>query len=418
VSSNDVAIGPWALGEDNVHAQDNDVFQQTRRGGGRLLAAENIDLRDDGWPLLREGTVTKLSRAGALSMFSGAGMLLVQFGTQLHIVDDSGDVWASTPIVTKLRAGEPLKYAEHAGNVFWLNSEQTGRIIPPGISAPWGLPLPSAPKLRVTEGNMCHGTYMVAFAYEDEYGVEHGLSEISQQTIGINECTGGGTINTGLLIDAVGIDPRASRIRIYISEANGSELYFVKNATPSELPYAIRTGGYSPWADIQPVGLFMHPPQPGDGLFTWDGSIITYTNNMLFPSLGAAVHLYELGLMAEARPKPVLAGVGLKDGFWTTTEVGAFWTTGPMPSEWDTNQKDARVYAAGGFKLNARLMPALESDEMVALFVCETGLVAGFPGGVLQPLTQDRYHFDVKGKRANFALREQRGMRQVLFTLT
>jgi hypothetical protein len=89
-----------------------------------------------------------------------------------------------------------------------------------------------------------------------------------------------------------------------------------------------------------------------------------------------------------------------------------------MPSEWDTNQKDARVYAAGGFKFNARLMPALESDEMVALFVCETGLVAGFPGGVLQPLTQDRYHFDVKGKRANFALREQRGMRQVLFTLT
>lgn len=419
--SDNVDVGPWPLGVDNVHDADDAVFQQpskrAKRATARLQTGDNIDLRDDGWPLRRKGTVLAATGAAYRSGISAYGHLLVHADDGLYKVDTSDPPpWTSTPLVTGLSPDSPLKFQALAGQVFWLNSHATGRVQNDGTAALWGMPAPSAPLLTPMAGSLCPGTYTVACAYIDSWGVEHALSEVAVSTVGDSSCHGPGPA-TGFTIDVPNIDSQATSVRLYISQANGPEVYFVADAAPSDFPIAVTSGGSSPWSDVAPIGLFMHPPVPGDGLFAYRGQIITFADNTLYASLGPVHHLFEAGLATEDRPMPIRAGAGLTDGFWTVTEYGAFWTTGATPSAWDTDQKDARRYAAGSHIINGRFIPELETSEEVVLFVSNEGAVAGLPGGTLFPLTKDRYHFDVEGKTATFMNKQRGSIRQVCWTL-
>ena len=117
-----VQLGPWVAGQDTFHDPGHPVFQAGARGGARLVAASNVDVDDAGSYARRAGTTERVTASAAgLSVFSGAGLLLMQDGGSILLVDPSD--WSTSELVTGLTADAKIIWHEHAGQVFWTNGE-------------------------------------------------------------------------------------------------------------------------------------------------------------------------------------------------------------------------------------------------------------------------------------------------------
>lgn len=410
-------IGPWS-GVNNVHPAEHEVFQLRKDFRTALLSGTNIDLNDDGWSSVRAEFVQQLSFTNPRTVFSALGLVLVQDGGSIYSVDLTAQT--STLVVSGLDADEPVSWLAHAGQVWWMTTTQTGRITQDYVAANWGLPSANTPQLAEVAGSLCPGIYSFVATYLDAYDVEHSASDVAAIQIGDAGCTAA-TTRSGISVTVPFIDSRAAYVRLYVSEANGSELYHAGDVLPGSFPVQVTSGGNAPWSDRSCPTLHTQAPVPGHGLFGFEGSIITYKDDTLFGSLGIAHHVFPVGMWSESRPSAIKAGAGLSTGFWTTTSNGAFWSVA-QPNGWYTEQRDDLAYAAGTIKLNARFLPTLGRFDEVAVFVGAKGVVAALPDGVLAPLTQDSFHFDVEDKKAIFALRQlssgpAKGTRQIAFTL-
>jgi len=210
------------------------------------------------------------------------------------------------------------------------------------------------------------------------------------------------------------VDPEAVSVRVFASKANGSSLFYVGEAAVGSLPVTISDVDVS---DEQVRSRHFAPVTPGDGIFSYQGMVITFSGRFLQPSYGPAIHLYELQRTEEERPATILAGVGLADGYWIVCERGAFFTSGDTPGTWFTKKKDNRLYARGALKLAGSLIEGLEIADEIALFISENGLMAGTSDGQLIPLSADKHRLDVAGKAASIVYREHADFNQILFSL-
>ena len=401
-----ISLGPWS-GIDNVHDADAGVFQIAGENEARrpaLVTALDVDLNDDGWPQRRGGVVEGTALTAGLSVFSGAGLLLAQDGGTIQLVDP--DDWSTQPLVTDLTADALIHFHTHAGQVWWTNGITTGRILADGTALNWGCAVAPAPALGTTTGTLRADRYMVAATFVDAAGVEHGASEVSVVTLNGTQA---------ITVNLSSVDSLAVAVKLYATKPNHDGLFFVKAVAPGALPTTITDVEVSE----EPLRTqHLSPPLPADGLFSYNGQLVLFAENFLFPSYGVNAHLFEIADILEGRPTTVIAGAGLDDGFWTLCADSAYWTTGgPAPEDWVTRQRDTRLYAAGSLVLPGRFIPQLGVASNVAVFVSEDGLTFGLPDGTILAPQQGQIHIDVVGKRASIVFKKQDNLRQILFTL-
>ena len=405
-----ISLGPWS-GIDNVHEQHHAVFQPSDEGRARLVAALDVDLSAEGWPTQREEFEQRLAAAGALRVHSGLGLLLLQDSNSIKAIDVSTDPYGATTVVSGLNA-VAAEFLTLGDKIFWHNGTYSGTIYEDLSTEVWGLPSADAPVLGVgsSPNTLRAGRYMVSITYVDAKGKEHSTKKASVINLGDDQYI------------TVSISPPAGAVsaRVWCTKPNGTQLFFVREASVGAFPVGIIDVDVS----VQVLkNQHLSPPIAPDCLFDFNGMLMLGVENAVFPSVGLNHHLFDIGRSQEYFPGKVLAGVGLKDGFWTATEQGLYWTSGSDPGSWDTDSRDSRKYAKGSRKLAGHLIPFLKVAQPVAVFVSEDGLVFGLPEGQLVIPHQDQLVLDVEGKKASIIWRRQPAgsalerMAQVMFTL-
>jgi hypothetical protein len=340
-----------------------------------------------------------------MNVFSAFGLLLAQDGGSILLVDP--DTKTSSVLVSGLDSDRRVSFHAHADQIYWTNGVTNGRITSAGVALNWGCAVAPTPTLGTTSGALRAGNYLVAATFVDASGIEHAAGKSAPITLDGTQA---------ITVDLSSVDVNAASIKLYATNTDQSDLFFVKSVSPDTLPAVITAVEQSE----EPLRTqFLSPPLPADCLFDWRGQMLLAIGNALVPSMGVAAHLYELGLTVQTYPSDILAGAGVDDGFWVICTRGIFWTTARDgdPRNWTLVQRDNRLYAAGALVLDATMLPALQTSGAIAVFVSEHGPVVGMPGGLLRPLTHGRFHLDVEGKRATFAVRQFTSVPQILFTL-
>ena len=400
--------GPWVEGEDSVHEATHAVFQVGGETPARLTAAENVYFTDDGWARIRLGLTERISTTTGLNLFSGAGLLLLQDAGVIKLVNTS--TWETSDLVTGLTADARIKFYAFNDVIYWSNGTEKGRITSAGTALNWGCATAASPTLGTTAGDLPAGIYQVAATFIDSSGIEHSAGKASAITLS-------GTQDITATVGS--LDSDAVSVKFYATKANqrsDAGLFFVKTVAVGSLPTTITDVEVS---EEYLRNQFLSPPIAADIIFSYRGMLILGVDEYLLPSLGPQTHLYEIGTKQEARPSAVLAGAGLRDGFWTVTANGLYWTTGNEPKNWFTSPKvDDRKYAAGSLIVPGYYIPKLRVNQNIALFVSEDGLIAGMPDGSIYPMTLDRMRLTVTGMRASIAMYKVANDRLFSFSLT
>lgn len=403
-------FGGFVGGTDNYHAADDRVFDTVSTNEGinpprRCQLSTNIVFNDEGLPELRPGSVQRITATDGLAAFSALGMLFYQDQGVIKRVTGTSP-YATTDVVTGLNASAVVEFHEHAGEIYWTNGLVNGRIKSDGTAAPWGLTVPPAPTLGTTVGDLPAGRYFVCCVLEDADGIEHATGEASLITLADD--------STDITVDLSAVDTDASIVRIFVTRTDGDTLYFSTSVAPGSLPATITNVRAS---SEQIKTQFLSPPIPGDGAFSYNGQIITFNGEYLYPSLGEHAHVFEIDLTEESRLSDLKAGAGLDGGYWAVTARGAFWTTGQPPDGLNTDKKDNRQYAKGSLVIPGSYLPSLGITDHVALFVSEDGLMVGRPDGVMQPVSDETQRLDVEGKTARIVYHKADDFNEIAFTL-
>jgi len=405
-----IPLNAFTEGMDSLHAEDDPIFDAVAGQNGysspkRCVAAVNVNLDDRGRPEHRAGTTQRVAATSGLNIFCGLGMVFFQDQGVIKRVTDL-DTWTTADVVIGLNISAEVIFYEYESWILWTNGLVCGKIDSTGTYQPWSLPRPAAPTLGTTAGTLPAGRYRVAVSYVDANDVEHPASVSTVQVL---------AVAGALTVDVPSPDSEAVSILVYASKVNGEDLFYVGSAAPDAFPVTVSDVATDD-AKLKTQGF--SPVIPGDGIFSYQGMVITFKGRYLQPSYGPAIHLYELHKTEEQRPGNIQAGGGLDSGFWVVCERGAYFTSGDAPGSWVTSgRKDNRRYAKGCLVIDAGLVGGLDSSGNVALFASEDGLVIGTNDGRLVALTASKHCLDVEGKTAPIVYRRNGEINQILFTL-
>lgn len=409
-----ITLSSWPLGADNVQDEYSSVFSPAEGQPARLVEAQNVDLDNDGRPSLRPGTTERLTGTNFLSGGSYAGLFLLQDQGTIHIVTEGTPFTTSSP-VTGLNASAAVYFYEFAGQVFYTNGLVNGRFLSDGSALPWGLGVAPSPTLGSTAGDLPAGLYRVAAtlvndADKDRAGntieTEGGALKAASITVdGTKDITA--TLTPG--------DSNATHVNFYISEPNQEELFFTKQVAVGALPATITDYQYSK----RPLRTqHMQGPIAGDGIFSFLGYIMIWSNNWIFRSKGHTPNLFHPREEVFGFPYNVQAAAGLQDGFYVATSKGLHWVTQTGERVWKKKQKDSKQYTTGSLIRESDDFPFLKlSGEKVAIFGCEDGLAFGLPEGQVMYVTDERLDLASVPTKSSFLYRKSSDLRQLLMHL-
>jgi hypothetical protein len=392
--------GGMANALDPSHA---DYQPKAVTGGGLappkyLRTLVDVDLDRDGNLTSRCGFTQALSLSGGLRLFSGAGLLLAQDGgTIVRLIPESS--WAKMTLVRGLSTTQQVVFHEHAGQVFWSNGLVQGRITAAGVAANWGCAVCPTPVLHAIAGTLFPGEYQVTANFVDAYGIEHGADVPA--TITLN---GTQALTAGISI----IDPAAVLVRFYLSGPDDDRLYLAGDVSISALPVAI-TALASTTHQCDRIGAV--GPEHVTAMVSWRDYLITACESWLYPSVGAAAHLYQPDLMGMEAPEPILSGVGLHEGCcWLIGATDAYWISGEShPKTWKLRSLALRgcTFARGGVAIDSAFVPGLgiNAGMPLALFLSNWGLAVGLPDGTMTFPQHGVLLLDVDGRDASIAVR-------------
>lgn len=207
----------------------------TQLASGFVRRAENVDIDPHGVGKSRDGYELWVNLPGAHSLWDHPLLTfaLVADATTVYRLDDDG---ALTALATGLN-GNPISYAVIAQRVHWSNSVQTGRLDMNGTTSPWGIetPLPSFGVAAVSNGGLFAGSYGVTMTFSSASREEGGAPE----TVFVDVPEGGGIQITNVPTSS---DSSATEARVYVSEANGAELFHAGSAVPGVGQFLIGAG--------------------------------------------------------------------------------------------------------------------------------------------------------------------------------
>ena len=311
-----IPLGPW-LGINN---RLPDFALHVDQKGDYLAAADNVDIDNAGRIHSRRGTALLQAFANpphSLYMFDATTGYVV-LDSVLYPCTVGPDSVVLGTLIKVLASNEPLSYEILAGELYYSNGTDSGRISA-GVWYPLGLPTPAAPAVSLIGGGLLTGKYLVAVGYCRKSGatlLEEG--GISPYTSAERATTG------GFRVTLPGTVAGATHINIYISACNGSLPYLLASV-------AVGTGTYdaSALATGREASGRLESPLPAGTLFAHNGRLCSFAGNAI--CVGSP-HRPGYYLPAEGRlhfPSPVSIAVSAQTGVFVAADK-TYWIPGDM----------------------------------------------------------------------------------------
>lgn len=279
--------------------------QSRRLKVGSLDVAENVDIDDMGGVVLREGFVSSLALTAVTASFS------THDERRAFVIANGELLLINTDLTTvTLLSGLSDEY------VYWLEVADfilmsTGHVINKDNQVSlWRIPNPVQPGIEVVGGNLSAGQYQVTCTYIDDLARESGASDVV--TIELDD-------NSGLAITPT---YDGYKVRVYISDVNGTEMYLYGEYSAGGLIVTSMEGYVYPIDDVQ---LKSYPaPNDTKHLAFYDGRV--YTSQL---SSGTSViwfsepfwwNLFDLSESYLSIPGKVTALIGTLQGLIIGTD--------------------------------------------------------------------------------------------------
>lgn len=404
----------WPEGLDNVSRENELPMGKSGAGGkvsGRLREAENLDLDDEGKPSRRAGysQVEALPDLHSLWADKRFPLMLAVYNGAL-VAFDIGENRSS--LTTLLSRTSPMSYSYDAGYVYFTNRFDSGRIDVDGNVTPWAVEPPRGqPTLSANaSGALAEGTYQVAVTFLDADGRESGSTLAAE----IDLETGQGILLSNIPQPAAaGVE----LVRVYCTETNGEELYFVMDV-PVGMTSAV-VGAFTPTVGL--ATQFIEPLPPGDIVRIYRGYMYVIRDNVLYWS---APMQYGQGVLFNSYLKfndrgTLLEGLHVDgaEGMFAAFGNRTYFLAGTNPKDWQRAIAHPYGAAAGSSTLADAKVLGTEADGDLPYWLDSNGqFVIGQPGGRVQALHADRYAAPQNVERAATVLREAAGMRHLITT--
>ena len=403
---------PVPAGMDNVHSSGHAQFnvREGERGfeaPAALRAAQNVDVTSDGQLVARSGEERVVGLAAGKRLLARAGRLFVQDGSTLSTLSGS----TKTTVLSGLSESLPLHMHvwPPGGTQILLASGTLKRLVLPAAVKSWGLPVPGAVAMAPLAGGMPPGLYLCAATFRDGPVGTATAQESGAVSPAQLELKGEG----GFSLSVTTAEAAPTHVSFYLSGPNQPELFRVGTVALSALPSpsTSRSATLAITADeaITETPLLTQdwgaPPPSIGALGSLQSFVLASYGSTLYRSWPGRPGLFDYARALQVFPATVRTIVGLDDGAYVGTDAGLYWLSGPQPEAWRREMVAPIAVIPDGAAISGAAMPALETNARVAVFATGRGLVVGLPGGRVQMLTQNRYHFSAS--RVSIALNGQ-----------
>lgn len=352
---------------------------------GELVTAQNVDIDNDQRLSSRVG-MSQVQSGSYHSLWASDGQCYVMVGQDMKRMAEDG----SLTQVVRLTSGRPVCFAELNGVVYFSNGTDTGRIVN-GEAKEWGIRPPrSQPVATLYAGSLPPGRYMYAMTFVRDDGLESGTG-----IAGVFELEGKGGIRfTGLEIST---DPSISGKILYLSTANGTQLY-----RAAILPANITTHNYmNEGLDFLSVldTQFVEPAPAGHIVEIHSGISYVVDGNVAWYSDPYSVERFR---RAESRflqfPNRIQLFGSVGNGIYVATESGTWFLQGHEPTSFRAHQ----VLSYGAIEGTAVKIDVEEeveegeskgSNQPALMWTTESGIVLGTSNGQVKNITENKYGF-------------------------
>jgi len=385
----------FVLGYDNV-------APETAMPAGALREAENVDLDKAGRPRRRPGLTLRYSGSGIHSLWTGAGRTLFAEGGAIKALASD---WTASTLVTGLDPSKLVSYQDVAGQIWWSNGDQSGRILDDGTATTWGIENPPGQptaSARTGLGGMDAGTYQVAVTFLSADYEESGTGQAASVQIS----AGDGISLTGI--------PQgdAAYIRVYLTPPNGDAFYHYRDLAMGTTSLDIGRGTPGRRLETQ----FAAPLPAGQIVRHYNARMWVASESVLWFSLPFR---YGLGRPAEDFfyfPSRITVVEPVKDGLFVVADK-TYFLGGPIPAQMSQDEvSDATGVEGTGALVQAKHFALKDMQGEVAFWFGSRGAMLGLPGGAVQAIMEDRAVVPEYEEGATL-FRERNGIRQMVTTL-
>ena len=342
---------------------------------------DNVDTDREGNISRRAGYTLQVSAGGyhSLYVFEKRNLLMLCHKRDLGYYIPSLDTFVT---LDTMPDAYRTSFTEANGNLYFVNPSYTG-MLRNGSSTvePIGVALPNfKPEFApVTNAGVLEaGTYGLAYSVVNEHGEESGLSSV--QSI---ELTAQGGIQGTLFTTIAG-----SKYRIYLTTANGEELYQAAEFTANTASFLIADHEMGRMQDT----LGLEPAPKGFWVRSFGSRLLIGSTDFVYFTEAFRPHLYNPahGFVAVSGVVSLLESVG--PGVYIGDKRGVFYYEGSDPTNWAVKQVlSERVVFNTGLLVPGELFGGeLAQFDEIALWLTTSGFCAGLPGGQVVRLTADR----------------------------
>lgn len=394
-SAKPLVHGPWPRGVDNI-SLDQSVPADA------LRSVVNADILDDGAVRLRPGSTLRVA-GNAHSAWGYADRLYaVVDGVLTAYTKDLAGVLTGTALRTGMSPDLPVSYLGIANDVYYTNNAVSGKIAS-GVHRPWGVERPTGQPVlaALTSGALHAGRYQVGVTFVDNLGEESGTGPLTPVQV-----AAGGGIQLSLIPQPA--NATVSKVRVYVSEANGEVLYRYADVAVGTTSLNIaRSATLGKVLDTQ----FLFPPVPGIALESFNGRIYIARSNLVFYTdalrYGAMRQTNYFAFENEVRL--IKAGA---TGLWVATaaDTHLLLGTGPENMQLTTPLSRGAVRGSAVDLPNGRMMWVSSGGPVVIGADDQIEELGDDPGDPIRIALDD---FAI----GSAAVREKDGVRQIITTL-
>lgn len=228
---------------------------------------------------------------------------------------------------------------------------------------------PPSPMLRTDIGGLDSGNYGVAIAY-----IRGALESATSEMASVYTQLGAVTVHFPLCLDDT-----VTAIRLYATDCDGSQLYFIEDYPPDQLsaPLIMKLGRPAQFR-------FLSPMPTGKYFKYWRGRLITAKANILRFSEALAYHLHDERSGFVQMPQRITFVQPADSGIWVGQVDHVVFLQGSQPDELIFNRKNARAPVPdSAISIPAEVVGSevAQGGASVALWLAENGYVIGTGSG-------------------------------------
>lgn len=373
----------------------NNVTPLQDQGKKDLHQAVNVDVTNDGrirrragFELLDAGRFTHVFDAGAYVLASDArGQLLARWPDAVHVIHKSlgGRVWCAVL---------------PDGRVAFSNGLQHG-LTDGRTATSWGVPMPDfAGTVIQIPGQLPAGKYLWSISHVRADGLESGLLPCTEPV----ELTRAG----GLSFMGMPQEP-GLRTRLYLSKANGEQLYAVGDV--GEEPLQVTQHD----STVLPRTKDLQAPPAGILLASWNGRALVAVGDTLMASQPTMPEQFDWVRDFKRFEADITLVQPVSGGIYVGTRQALHFLEGNSFDQLLLRTPlRAGVALGSGVAVDGHHIRVGDGNASGECMVCIAGghIVAGLGGGQLAHLSEKRYRTDCKEVSATFKV--HKGMPQYL----